>query len=407
MNYSIRIVAFPLRRNFPPQLNSGKRFNMAKAHYDLAVIGAGIVGLAHALAAARLGKSVVVIDRDAAANGASIRNFGFVTVTGQQAGDCWEKAWRSRAIWAEVAEEARIPVLQNGLTMTARRPKAEAVIDAFLKTDMAEGCRRLSISEAAALSPSLRTDNITAALYSPHELRVESRDALPRLAAWLKERYGVKFLWQTSVTSVETPRITTSRGEIHADAAVVCPGDDFSALFSERIAPYEVTRCKLQMLRVVPESPTRLGTAVMSDLGLARYLGYAELPEAEALKQRLDAEQAELRENGVHLIVVQSADGSLVVGDSHHYSATPDPFLHKRVNELILQEMDAVLDLGAYAVSESWMGTYASASGRWRFTDAPDDATRIVVVTAGCGASTAFAIGEETISDLFGKGAAA
>jgi len=27
----------------------------------------------------------------------------------------------------------------------------------------------------------------------------------------------------------------------------------------------------------------------------------------------------------VHLIVARSADGSLVVGDSHHYAATPDP----------------------------------------------------------------------------------
>ena len=51
--------------------------------FDLAVVGAGIVGLAHALAAARAGQRVVVIDRDAQANGASIRNFGYITVTGQ------------------------------------------------------------------------------------------------------------------------------------------------------------------------------------------------------------------------------------------------------------------------------------------------------------------------------------
>jgi glycine/D-amino acid oxidase-like deaminating enzyme len=52
---------------------------------DIIVVGAGIVGLAHALHAARAGQRVLVLDRDAQANGASIRNFGFVAVTGQGA----------------------------------------------------------------------------------------------------------------------------------------------------------------------------------------------------------------------------------------------------------------------------------------------------------------------------------
>lgn len=376
---------------------------MSRASYDLAVVGAGIVGLAHALAAARLGKKVIVIDRDAAANGASIRNFGFVTVTGQQSGDCWQKAWRSRQVWEEVAGPAGIRVLHQGLTMTARHPESEALIDAFLKTEMGAACRRLTPTEALEHAPRLRADQITAALYSPHEVRVESREALPRLAAWLEAAHGVTFQWQTSVQAVETPRVVTSRGDIHAEAVVVCPGDDAVSLMADRIAPYGATRCKLQMLRVTPEKPMTLGSAVMSDLGLARYLGYAELPEAEPLKALLDLEQAAERANGIHLIVVQSEDGSLVVGDSHHYGPTPDPFGSREVDDLILAEMDRVLDLGPYSVSERWIGTYASAPDRWRFTDAPDPATRIVVVTAGCGASTAFAIGEETIAELYQK----
>ena len=68
----------------------------------------------------------------------------------------------------------------------------------------------------------------------------------------------------------------------------------------------------------------------MSDLGLIRYLGYAALPEAAALKGRLRAEQPAALDNGVHLIVVQSSDGSFVVGDSHHYGETPDPFAPAR-----------------------------------------------------------------------------
>jgi len=127
------------------------------------------------------------------------------------------------------------------------------------------------------------------------------------------------------------------------------------------------------------------------------------LPEAAALKERLDRDLGPYRENGIHLIVTQSADGSLVVGDSHHYATTPDPFGHESVDDLILEELDTVLDVPGRTVTERWIGTYASAPDRWRFTDKPDDDIRIAVVTSGCGASTAFAIGEETIDDLFGS----
>ncbi len=371
--------------------------------YDLAVVGAGIVGLGHALAAARRGKRVVVIDRDAQANGASVRNFGFVTVTGQGAGDCWQLARRARDVWQEVADAAGIDILQRGLVLAARLPESEAVIDAFLKTPMGEGCEKLTAAQAQRFVPNLRPQAAPVALYSPHEVRVESRTAVPLVARFLAERYGVVFRRSTSVVAVEAPRLITADGEvIEAEATVVCPGDEYTALFPERIAAYGVTRCKLQMLRVVPARPVALQSAVMSDLGLGRYLGYAELPEAAPLKRRLDAEFGPERENGIHLIVTQSADGSLVVGDSHHYATTPDPFGSQGVDDLILGELDAVLDLPSRTVSERWIGTYASADGRWRFTDKPSETVRIVIVTAGCGASTAFGIGEETIDELYG-----
>jgi len=371
--------------------------------FDLAIVGAGILGLAHALAAARRGKRVVVIDRDAQANGASIRNFGFVTVTGQGAGDCWQMARRSRDIWSEIAPQAGIDVLQRGLVVTARWPESEAVIDAFLDTGMGEGCRRITAAQAAEKVPSIRASAVRAALYSPHDLRVESRTAIPRLAAFLAERFGVVFKRQTQVLDVAPPRIETATGIIEAEAAIVCPGDDFTSLFAERLASYALTRCKLHMLRVRPAAPVRHETAVMSDLGLGRYLGYAELPAAAPLKARLDAELSVARENGVHLIVTQSADGTLVVGDSHHYAATPDPFAPAAVDDIILEELDRVLDLPGRTVVDRWLGTYASAPDRWRLTDTPADAIRLVIVTSGTGASTSFGIAEETIADLYGS----
>ena len=369
--------------------------------YDLAVVGAGICGLAHALAAARLGKRVVVIDRDAQANGASVRNFGFVTVTGQQKGDCWRRAMRSRDVWAEVAPQAGIESPQQGLLMVARRPEALAVAEAFAATEMGAACRLLSGRELAKYE-GLRAQDFAGGLYSPHEIRVESREAIPKLARWLAERHGVTFLYQTAVRSAAPPRLETSRGVIEAEAVVVCPGDDFHSLHADRIAAYGLTRCKLHMLRLRPEAYDPRLPVVMSDLGMVRYLGYAELPQAARLKARLEAEQGAQLEHGVHLIVARSADGSLVVGDSHHYGPTPDPFAPTFVDDLILEEYSAVYAGPLPAVEARWTGTYASASDRLMLRDAPSEGLRIVLITSGTGASTSFAIAEETIAELYG-----
>jgi FAD dependent oxidoreductase TIGR03364 len=370
--------------------------------YDLAVVGAGIVGLACALAAARRGKRVVFIDRDAQANGASVRNFGFITITGQERGDMWARAKRSRDVWVEVAEAAGIDLIHRGLVMAVRRPESMGLLETFLATEMGDGCELLDAKALKADHGYLAGSQLLGGLWSPHEVRVESRQAIPAVAAWLAERYGVTFMRQTAVVGVETGKVFTTQGTIEADCVAVCPGDDLISLFPERVGAYGVTRCKLQMLRLA-DPGFRLSGAVMSDLGLVRYAGYAALSQAQAVRARLEAEQADQLANGIHLIVVQSADGSLVVGDSHHYGPTPDPFASEAVDQLILDEYEAVFGHAPPPVRERWTGTYASASDRTVLIDQPCQDVRLVMVTTGAGASTGFALGEEVVDELFGK----
>jgi D-hydroxyproline dehydrogenase subunit beta len=368
--------------------------------FDLAIVGAGILGLACALAAARRKLKVVVIERDKRPRGASIRNFGFITVTGQDRDGVWSRARRSRDVWREVATKAGIPIVQTGQWVAAQRPEAAAVLEAFMRTDMAEGCELLSATSARQRCPDLQTSGLSAVLWSPHELRVESREAIPLLADWLARDHGVTFSWETAAHSIAVAQVETSRGPIHAGATIVCPGDDLVSLYPDRLARAGIGRCVLQMLRL--ESPGfRLPGTVMSDLSLIRYGGFATLPEAGLLRQRLESQQGEFIQHGIHLIVAQSADGSLVVGDSHHYSSADEVFAAERIYTLLLDEYTAVIGHMPPPVRERWSGSYAAANDRVLHMEEPAPNVRLVLVTSGIGASTGFAIGEEVIDGLF------
>ena len=81
---------------------------MTGGSYDDVVIGAGIVGLAHAYHLARRGRRVLVIERHPRAQGASVRNFGMLWPIGQPNGDLRLLALYSRTIWLDVLTEAGI-----------------------------------------------------------------------------------------------------------------------------------------------------------------------------------------------------------------------------------------------------------------------------------------------------------
>ena len=190
---------------------------------------------------------------------------------------------------------------------------------------MGAECRLVEPRELNNYGSSLRANEFAGALYSPHEARVESREAIPQLAAWLSERFQVTFLRETAVHAASPPKLETSRGPIEAEAIIVCPGDDFSTLHADRLAQYSLTRCKLHMLRLRPNASTNVAPRHVRSR-LIRYLGYAELP-AQALR-------VGLRPSSASISTRASADRRSQRGRNsggrrpHHYAATPDPSRH-------------------------------------------------------------------------------
>ena len=374
--------------------------------YNLAVIGAGIAGLAHAYAAARLGKRVVIVDREAHATGASVRGYGLNLTTGQSGGLAWHRTWRSREILLDIASQSGIWVEQRGLMTVALRPEGLQICEQFCASEMGTGCQILTPAAARKRVPILQEEGILGALWSPHELRYDGSGFCGNMARWLVERLKVHIVRGAHVRSVFPTRVDTSAGPIRAEAVIVCPGDEMLALFAHRISNYRLTRCRMQMLRLVPGRRIRLPTSVQSDLGLLALPGFSELPGALQLANRLTVERRTPPGSNFRMLAVQANDRSLIVGDSRMTAPAADPFLSAVAEQPILDEFDRVLDVPERVVAERWIGVHAVAD-RPLIVDRPSDAVRLVMLTGNFGASSVFAVAEEVVADLFGSTAAA
>lgn len=110
-----------------------------------------------------------------------------------------------------VVAGAGIEVLQRGAIVIARRAEALAVLEQFAAGEMGRGCEIQSTDETCRQLPHV-VPGIAGSLTSPHEMRVEAREALPKLARWLEERLGVTFLWGTPVLGIEGESVRHAGG---------------------------------------------------------------------------------------------------------------------------------------------------------------------------------------------------
>src|SRR5215813_8456032 len=106
---------------------------MAQREFDDAIVGAGVMGLAHAYHLAMRGRRVIVFERSPQAVGASIRNFGMLWPIGQPLGTMYELARRSRELWLNVLEAAGLWYERTGSLHLAYRDDEAEVLREFMK----------------------------------------------------------------------------------------------------------------------------------------------------------------------------------------------------------------------------------------------------------------------------------
>jgi FAD dependent oxidoreductase TIGR03364 len=366
---------------------------------DVCVVGAGILGLAHALEARRRGLNVVVLERDASAVGASVRNFGHVFVTSVADGEDLQCALAARERWLALGTRAGLAVERAGTVIVARRPDELALL-AAVAGDPARRASILTPSQLAGIVP-LPTDELLGAMHCTLDLRVDPRAAVAALARLLEGDRGGAIHWRQPVVEVEPGLVRGSTLTVRAPLIVVCPGPELSSLpISVACGVRGLTRCALQMLRVAAPGARRYGPALATGLSLIRYPAFADRPQAAPLRARLTAERPELLAAGIHLLVTQLPDGDLIVGDTHDYGETPSPFRDERLDELLLAEARRLLGAGSLRVRERWQGIYAYAPQRSFAVTAPLPGVRVAQVVCGLGMTLAFGLAIRVLDEL-------
>ncbi len=377
----------------------------APRQYDVAIVGAGILGLAHAYWLARAGQRVVVFDRDQVARGASVRNFGMLAIVAQSPGAQLGSARRTLEVWQDIARAADIHLDQAGCLFLARTPEEMAVLEEASAAADQSGhqLRLLSPQSLANHTDHIGPHRFLGGLFSPDAWKVDQRQALAKITRWLRDSHGVTFHFSTEVQKVSDGQITTTAGMFRAGHTILCGGDEFATLFPDAFRDIQISRCRLQMMRTVPQpAGWRLPPFLLGGLSLGRYGIFADCPSLPALLNVQRETQGTALEHGIHIVVAQETDGSITIGDSHAYSVAHGQDRSDEVDRLILAELAKLISLPNPQIADRWLGHYAYAPDGQTVRLHPDKDVTAVTMTNGQGMTHCFAEAEATVAGLIG-----
>ncbi|PZX56777.1 TIGR03364 family FAD-dependent oxidoreductase [Algoriphagus chordae] len=367
------------------------------------VIGAGIVGLSMTRALYAKGWKVTVIERHPQAQGASVRNFGMIWPIGQEQGPCYQRAMRSREVWLEMSQKAGFWSEQTGSLHLAYTDLELQVVKEYVTAmQNQKSAHQLSPEETLLKSPASVSKNLKGALWTADEMIVDPREAIAKTAQYLDSLDGIDFIWNRVISRIEGNTVYSGQRSWSADKIFVCSGADFETLYPELFETTPITKCKLQMMRLVQQPQSwRIGPPLCAGLSFIHYKGFQVAPSLSQLKEVYTEQYKELLDLGIHVMVSQNGMGELTVGDSHEYGLNFTPFDTQRINKLILDVLKTFAHFKNWEIGSSWHGIYPKmTNGATEFVHQIDDAVTIVNGMGGAGMTLSFGLGEEVVDSI-------
>ena len=383
------------------------------AAFDLMVIGGGVLGAFHAYHAVQRGLSVVLLERDAAPRGATVRNFGQVVPSGLDRH--WQRFGReSLAIYQSLQARFDLSVRQQGSIYLASDDEERTLLEELheLDHDVDYPSELWTASQCRTRYPQLRADYCRGGLFYPAEVSVNPRVMIHRLLGFLAEQPAFASHFRAGVRELTTSgsgRVTaaTQDGRLFtADKAIVCCGSDFQTLFPDRFRDSGLETVKLQMLRLAPSPQAELPGNILTGRSIRRYESFSQCRSWPAIKA------GEPRDDfatqwGIHLLFKQEADGGVIVGDSHEYLPAGGPSdidyqLRNDINAFFIDEGRKIFDLASWDVQSSWYGVYCQTGDpSGIFTETINDNIHIVTGIGGKGMTSSAGFAKHHLEEIW------